>query len=362
MHSLISRKSLVASLACITFFLFLETVVCAEVIQNWNSRSRGGLDFLPSAPTSEFVGDPDTGLDPAFCADWNPDFGFRGGQCCGKISWKQRRRGVRCSPARAKTNFCDEITETQKSYLQLAQSSQKFDVLDHLQKEMGRYGTQAYCSPSSGFLAWGRPLVPSEMNRVVLRRPERCVNFGTDRMVAMLEWLGREVRAAFSAEPYSGVRLLVGDISAPRGGCLSGRGGRGGHASHMTGQDVDIGFINVQAKGRSPSNFTRNLDVEQNWWLLKKIFSNPFVCIQAIFLDRRHITKIARHAAQDSQWLEIGSRIRHVRRHRDHFHVRIGESQGTGACPRVDEIKDLMEWRRASVSESKASYRPSRYQ
>ncbi len=67
-------------------------------------------------PVSEFIGLSETGLDLAFCAEWDPEFSFRGHVCCGKVPRKHRRRGIRCNPARSKRSFCDEMTQEQREY------------------------------------------------------------------------------------------------------------------------------------------------------------------------------------------------------------------------------------------------------
>lgn len=268
-----------------------------------------------------------------FCAEWNPDFDFRGGRCCGGIRISDRRRGIRCSPNRSKNSFCDEMTPEQQSYEQELRNGTIPDVLSFLQASSRPVVGQAHCDPNNGFLAWGRPIVPSEKNRLVLRRPERCVHYGTDPMVGMLEWVGRKVANRFEGQPeYKGVHVLVGDVSAPRGGCLVGKGGRRGHASHTNGLDVDLGFLEVAKNRQSPLQLSPQFDPEINWWLLKQIFSNPFACIKKIFLDHRLIQKLERVAKDDSEWPAIRSVLQHVRRHKNHFHIRIGQEPGAPGC------------------------------
>ena len=211
-------------------------------------------------------------------------------------------------------------------------SGQISDVMNLLTREMGQRGDQAFCTVNNGFLVRGRPIVSTSQNRIVLRSPDRCLNFGTDAMAAMLEWLGREIGKTYSKESQSGVKLVLGDVSGPRGGCLLGRSGRRGHASHTTGQDADIGFLKVMEGKISPIQFIRDLDPAANWWMLKKIFKNPFACIKVIFLDRGHIHRLAKFARGDADWALYGRFLRHMPGHKNHFHVRIGTGPGEPGC------------------------------
>lgn len=294
-------------------------------------------EFMPCSPMSEsalFLTE-DLTVSPSlhFCADWNPEFSGNGHRCCSR-RFKNRRRLSRslCSPHRRKSSYCDEMTESQREYREAASSGKLGDALETITSEIGRKGDQAYCTVGNGFLAWGRMLIPSRQNRIRLNAPQRCTEFGTDPMVAMLEWVGREVAQEYADPEYAGVRLLVGDISAPRGGCLSGRSGRRGHASHTTGQDADVGFLAARENTESPSRFHRKFDAAENWDLIKRIFRNPFACIKVIFLDRKHIAKLAKAARNDEDWIKFRRFIRHMPGHKNHFHIRIGEGAGQAGC------------------------------
>ena len=296
------------------------------------STTAFGTAFLPSTPTSDYLEVLEEGYDLGFCAEWNPEFAFRGHRCCAKSLPRKKRRKNWCSPKRVKANYCDEMTEEQKLYSQNVYGDKVTDILTLIESEVDHKGQQSFCSVNNGFLAWGRRIVPTESNRILLRTPGRCIDFGTDRMVAMIEWLGRQVASAYSDQKYQGVKLLIGDVSAPRGGCLSGRWGRRGHASHTSGLDVDIGFLVAKENAKSPSGFGRQFEVKANWWLLKEMFRNPYACIRVIFLDRKLISKLARHAKGDPAWQEYRRFIRHVKSHRNHFHVRIGDHAGAPGC------------------------------
>ena len=286
--------------------------------------------FPPCGPRSEILVDDATQVDVAFCANWNPEFPFNGNHCCTKVI--RKRRGNRCFQERRKAHFCDDITEEQKEYAEAVESGRIPDVLAFLQDGVARRSTQAYCGVNNGYLAYGRRVIASEQNRIAIRSPQRCTNFGTDGMAGLLEWLGRQVKQKYSDPEYSQVRLVVGDISAPRGGCLSGPSGRKGHASHTSGQDADVSFLSAKPGRASPVTFHRDFDPRVNWWLLKNIFKNPYACVKVVFLDRHHIGKLAKVARGDEDWEKYRRFVRHIRGHRNHFHVRVGDFPGLPGC------------------------------
>jgi murein endopeptidase len=164
-------------------------------------------------------------------------------------------------------------------------------------------------------------------------------------MAGMLEWTGRQIAQKYSSSEYKDLHLLLGDISAPRGGCLSGRGGRRGHKSHTTGQDVDVGYLTPRENQASPEGFHRGFDAKTNWWLIKELFKNPYACVKVIFLDRRNIKALSKVAWGDPDWKTFGRYIRHVPGHRDHMHVRIGDGPGKPGCAANtdQEIEDQLD-------------------
>lgn len=274
-----------------------------------------------------------------FCSEWNPEFPFNGHHCCRILTMVHSRRARRsCYSHRPRQGYCEEMTDEQRNYIKDVEDGRIPDVLAHLTRR-GREG-QAYCTVNNGFLAHGRPIVPTPKNRIELKSPERCTGFGTDPMAEMLEWVGRSVNEKYSAPEYAGVRLVIGDVAAPRGGCLSGVSGRVGHLSHTTGQDVDIGFLTARPRMRSPSAFQYDFDARANWWMAKKILSNPYACVKVIFLDRRDIRKLARAARGDPDWARFGHFFRHMPGHRNHMHVRIGDAPGRNGCSARPELED----------------------
>lgn len=325
-------------------------------------------EFPPCDPVSEFVQEvprahraPNVAtlgevlpVDLGFCSDWNPEFANNSHRCCGNFVRSRSRRANLCAAHRRKATYCEEITDQQREYTAMVREGRAGDVLDLIRREMSARPEQSFCGVNNGFLAWGRRLVPTTRNRIRIRRPDRCVDFGTDSMVGVLEWLGRKVADQYPEKP--GIELVIGDISAPRGGCLSGMGGRRGHKSHTNGTDVDLAYLWVKG-GRSPEGFFRDFDPQANWWLLKQAFANPMGCVKVVFLDRRHIRRLAKAAKNDPQWGELQRHIRHVRGHYDHFHIRVGQRPGAPGCPldgidTEDEAEDpdLIEAMRAGES------------
>lgn len=291
---------------------------------------------------------PRAGMPPAigplpqlsFCAEWNPEFTANGHHCCGKVGGSTRRnRRLQCAAHRRKASYCSEMTPEQREYGRQAADGTLGDVLERISREAWLRGDQSYCSVNNGFLAWGRRLIPSEANRILIRRADRCADFGTDPMIGMMEWLGRQVKQEFPAPAFSGTKLVVGDISAPRGGCLSGRGGRRGHLSHTTGQDVDIAFLVAKAGVESPFYFHRQFDIQPNWWFIKKLFRNPYACVKVVFLDKRLIRKLAKAVGKDPEWLALSRFIRHMPGHKHHYHVRVGQGPGEPGCAENPELE-----------------------
>ncbi len=297
-------------------------------------------------------------LDPAFCAEWNPDYGLRGVSCCGQkgiVQVRSRRRRPSCGPMRAKGSYCDERTLEQVRYESLVKKGEVEDILGFLDRESLKRLQQSYCSVGDGFLAWGKPVIGTEVNRIIVKNPERCVNYGTDQLISVLEWTGRQVADRYQGEEYAGVRLVVGNLSAPRGGCLSGRSGKRGHSSHTSGRDADLALFSARPGKDSPVIFQTQLDPEPNFWLLSRVFANPEACVKVVFLDKRHIRTLAKWALKNglaSEWERMSPYIKHVRGHRNHIHVRVGDLPGAAGCN--GHSSDLEEDEEAFESEGPA--------
>jgi murein endopeptidase len=104
--------------------------------------------------------------------------------------------------------------------------------------------SKALGEPFDGRLVNGVQLPPAgkdylTWDPVLERSPNRgWRRWGTDRLLRVVLRVTRQFRAAHRAAP----RLLVGDLSRPRGGDFGRRFGGIGHASHQNGLDVDVYF------------------------------------------------------------------------------------------------------------------------
>jgi murein endopeptidase len=269
--------------------------------------------------------------DLEFCAEWNPEFSFNGNRCCRSLeSTHTKKARVGCFSRRPRGSYCDEMSDEERDYTDAVKAGRVADILRDIDSSKGI--RQSYCTVNNGFLAHGRRIIPSDLNRIVLRSPERCTEFGTDPMVGMIEWLGRQVAQKYSTPEMQGTHLLIGDVSAPRGGCLAGPSGVHGHLSHTAGKDADIGLLTPKKDGRSPTFFHNDVNAEANWWMAKQIFKNPYACVKVIFFDRRNIRKLAKYAARDPDWRLYGRFFRHQAGHRNHMHVRVGDYPGPPGC------------------------------
>lgn len=82
--------------------------------------------------------------------------------------------------------------------------------------------------------------------------------YGTDRLVRTIERVTADFRRANPGAP----RVLVGDLSRPRGGVFDRRFGGLGHASHQNGLDVDVYYVRRDGRRlppRGPGDVDRRL-------------------------------------------------------------------------------------------------------
>jgi len=142
--------------------------------------------------------------------------------------------------------------------------------------------------------------------------------------------------------------LVIGDISDCSGGRLKR------HQTHQAGRDVDFGFYYKPGKGTwySPGT-SANLDLARNWALVRALVVRTDV--EAILLDRRIQQLLYRYAlsiGEDKSWLDrvfqVGgwspdATVRHVPRHRTHYHVRfynpVAQELGRRAHPTLVELQ-----------------------
>jgi LysM repeat protein len=166
-----------------------------------------------------------------------------------------------------------------------------------------------------------------------LRHPKRA--WGLPHVV-------ESTRAAVVAvkKQHPGVhRLAIGDISAERGGRLSG------HKSHRSGRDVDVGLYFRRTPASYPQKFVgagvAPLDLAATWSLIEAFYEQskkPGGPVQ-IFLDfevqgriyewargKGVSRRVLREVFQfpHGRWARRGL-VRHEPAHDDHLHVRYGE-------------------------------------
>jgi penicillin-insensitive murein endopeptidase len=173
-------------------------------------------------------------------------------------------------------------------------------------------------SPNGGLLFNPQPMPQGE--RWTIRNPDET--WGTTETIGFVIRAMETVEKQFPGSP----RLVIGDISRPDGGRLNW------HASHQVGRDVDIGFYHRSEVEDFLRARRSNMDIPRTWALVRALVTETDV--HRIFLDRyiqRYLCSHALEIGEDEAWLDelfgrhTGGKdaiIQHVRRHRDHMHVR----------------------------------------
>jgi penicillin-insensitive murein DD-endopeptidase len=166
--------------------------------------------------------------------------------------------------------------------------------------------------------------------------------YGTWQLVQLIERAARRV-----AVRLPGSRLSVGELSNKEGGDI------GGHGSHESGRDADIGFFMKTSDGRPfttgiafaqfaadgrgvGTNAALRFDDARNWELVSKLVDDADARVQYIFVARQIRARLLREAARRKASAEIIARASavlvqpaHGNPHGSHFHVRI-------YCPPAD--------------------------
>ncbi|MFN3613719.1 MAG: penicillin-insensitive murein endopeptidase [Rubrimonas sp.] len=169
-------------------------------------------------------------------------------------------------------------------------------------------------------------------------RLSRTRTWGHPDTIAFIERLGAQ------AQQFGWPRLLIGDISQPRGGPMPF-----GHASHQIGLDIDIWLTRPGARPLSrderetvsavnkvaPDRRRVAADwTEDHARLLRAAAMDPAVA--RIFVNAAIKTEMCRWApAGDREWLR---RIRPWWGHDHHFHVRLACPADSPACVDQDPI------------------------
>jgi murein endopeptidase len=204
--------------------------------------------------------------------------------------------------------------------------------------------------PSSlGSLSIGAPGSAILLNPVSLPADPRwealpsAITWGTSETMAEIQAAIDKVHELYPDSPT----IRIGDISDPDGGRLKR------HETHQAGRDIDVGFY---FKGGKETWFATgtaaNLDLARNWALVRALVTCTDV--ETILLDtriQRLLYKYALSISEDKDWLDHvfqfsrGYRdaiVRHVPRHRNHYHVRfyspVAQELGRRAFPHLVEL------------------------
>jgi penicillin-insensitive murein DD-endopeptidase len=174
-------------------------------------------------------------------------------------------------------------------------------------------------------------------------------NYGNRRLIDAIAGA-----AAHVAQERPGVRLVIGDVSARRGGKIPR------HRSHRTGRDIDLLFYTLSPSGypvendrfvhfgpdsvgryyRKKKRYLR-FDVERNWLLVKHLLENDKAQVQWIFVARwleALMLEFARARGESDSLVWHAGRVLHQPGdsfpHDDHFHLRIActESERARGC------------------------------
>jgi hypothetical protein len=180
--------------------------------------------------------------------------------------------------------------------------------------------------PWNGRLIHGEALPARDGYRI--RRPQRA--YGASHVIEHLQTAIASVRALYDVHT-----LAIGDLSTRDGGKL------GGHHSHQSGLDVDVGFYFTRVPEGYPASFapaSNDLDLAATWALLVAFVRtmDRDDGVESIFLDDDVQARLYRYAKQrgtpDADLAALfqyprgkdtlAGLVRHWPHHSDHLHVR----------------------------------------
>lgn len=191
------------------------------------------------------------------------------------------------------------------------------DLAKRFAEDLGTLGSVSVGIPEAGRLMNGVQMQTSEAWRVI--DPDSA--WGAAETIASLETVANEVRRVHPLLPP----LRVNHISKANGGWLKP------HQSHQSGRDADLGFFYQPGVDMRAPRAAREklIDVAACWTLVRAVAS--LTDVEVILVDRRVQEVLRRHAMKIGEPPEVmasifkqgrGGLMRHVRGHRDHFHVR----------------------------------------
>jgi penicillin-insensitive murein endopeptidase len=180
-------------------------------------------------------------------------------------------------------------------------------------------------SPSNGRVEGARKLVDGAHARVMpLRHKERCLSWGTKRLIAAIESAAKRV----SVEHPGGFPLGVGNIGRARGGPI-----RDYSHSHQAGRDVDLAFY---LDGKAADDLVKigddlaGLDVVRTWALARALLEDKSINVRWMFVSPAIKRALLDEAARTGAPSAIVKRAREVLHqpsdapaHDDHLHLRI---------------------------------------
>ena len=166
--------------------------------------------------------------------------------------------------------------------------------------------SRAVGAPWNGHLVCGAQLPVSTAHlmtwdnalQLPFNRPWR--RWGTARLVAITERIAADYHARY------GRRIVVGDLSRPRGGHFGREYGGEGHASHQNGLDVDIYYPRRDDAELPPFGLS-DVHRRRAQWLVDRAERDAGVVFTG------HRLRLRRRS----------SRVRYLVNHDDHLHLRI---------------------------------------
>lgn len=189
--------------------------------------------------------------------------------------------------------------------------------------------------PARGTVEGAVQLTESDAVRVLpTRHKQRCLSWGTPRLISALERAGRDVQKRVEGSPALG----VGNIGRAKGGSLAPYS-----KSHQAGRDCDLAFYALDAKGPvaaedlehfdaslNSTESERRFDVARNWALVSSLLSNDDIEVKWLFVSTPLRTALLAHARKvkaPASLLRAAEERLHqpsdAPPHDDHFHLRL---------------------------------------
>jgi penicillin-insensitive murein DD-endopeptidase len=186
--------------------------------------------------------------------------------------------------------------------------------------------------PNDGFQIRAKRLMSTR--ELLVRKSSREKAYGYPSLVLMLHRSARDVSKAMA-----GSVMLVGDLSVPGGGPLSG------HHSHQSGRDADVGFyvtnlrdrpipskefVAFDGEGNAKDGAGVRFDDYRNWLLVESWVKDRRAGLAHVFVSDPLRARLLRYARQHPRYAPYADRAAALLEqpengepHDDHFHVRI---------------------------------------